>query len=329
MFKYIRNESGQTMVLVALMIFVLLGFGALAIDVGAMTYQRSNLQNAADSAALAGAILAPQNYEPSVVKQKMINEYAKNNFNKIQGDDLAEDDIIIDKNNKTVEIKIKQNVPKYFGGILSNQTKEMTVHAKAKYISHSEAEVLPFVNVNDLYTIGSDTTITVWEKDVDKSGYFESIEKNNQVETNYVNKHDPALQEDIYIKILDFEDGIRLTPGVDASIEDPLYAYVYKDITKNNKDRVVDIGRILYVFSLKNNVISSNKYFQDNTSKNEDVDFEDLVLLKVELRGFYENMNNEENARIVLKVLDAYDLSAGDIPAEGVITIKSESSLIE
>ena len=52
--KLYRNETGQTIVLVALMMVMLIGFGALTIDVGAMTFQKSNLQNAADSAALAG-----------------------------------------------------------------------------------------------------------------------------------------------------------------------------------------------------------------------------------------------------------------------------------
>ncbi|HBC32323.1 MAG TPA: hypothetical protein DC024_13910 [Clostridiales bacterium] len=56
MFKYIRNESGQAMVFVALFLVVLMGFAALAVDVGAMTVQRSKLQNAADAAALAGAL---------------------------------------------------------------------------------------------------------------------------------------------------------------------------------------------------------------------------------------------------------------------------------
>lgn len=51
----IRSDSGQTLVLVALMIIVLLGVAALAIDVGSLYGERRNMQNAADAAALAGA----------------------------------------------------------------------------------------------------------------------------------------------------------------------------------------------------------------------------------------------------------------------------------
>ena len=40
--KFLGNESGQSMILVALMLTVILGFGALAIDIGYMTIQKSS-----------------------------------------------------------------------------------------------------------------------------------------------------------------------------------------------------------------------------------------------------------------------------------------------
>ena len=50
-----RSEKGQVLVLVALAIIVLLGFAALAIDVGFMYSTRHELQRSADAGALAGA----------------------------------------------------------------------------------------------------------------------------------------------------------------------------------------------------------------------------------------------------------------------------------
>ena len=70
--KLYRNETGQTIVLVALMMVMLIGFGALTIDVGAMTFQKSNLQNAADSAALAGV----QNMTSVSDVKKAVIDYA-------------------------------------------------------------------------------------------------------------------------------------------------------------------------------------------------------------------------------------------------------------
>jgi len=50
-----RRDKGQVLVLVALAIFVLLGFAALGIDVGFMYNVRHELQRSADAGALAGA----------------------------------------------------------------------------------------------------------------------------------------------------------------------------------------------------------------------------------------------------------------------------------
>jgi hypothetical protein len=51
--KKLRNESGQTLVMVALSMAVLLGFTAFATDVGVMLHTKRAVQSAADSAAIA------------------------------------------------------------------------------------------------------------------------------------------------------------------------------------------------------------------------------------------------------------------------------------
>ena len=57
--KIRKNENGQVLVVVALMMVVLISFAALIIDVGAMYLTKTNMQNAADSAAIAGAQALP------------------------------------------------------------------------------------------------------------------------------------------------------------------------------------------------------------------------------------------------------------------------------
>src|SRR5215216_4656216 len=49
------SEEGYTLVIVAGLIFVFLGFAALTVDVGIASSARTSAQRAADSAALAGA----------------------------------------------------------------------------------------------------------------------------------------------------------------------------------------------------------------------------------------------------------------------------------
>jgi hypothetical protein len=51
----LRDESGQTLIFVGLSMSVILGFVAMATDVGTLLHDKRNLQIAADSAAIAGA----------------------------------------------------------------------------------------------------------------------------------------------------------------------------------------------------------------------------------------------------------------------------------
>ncbi len=55
MLRILKNKDGSVMILTAISLVALLGFAALAIDVGAMYTAKNQLQAAVDSAALAGA----------------------------------------------------------------------------------------------------------------------------------------------------------------------------------------------------------------------------------------------------------------------------------
>ena len=54
----LRDESGQTLIFVAMSMSVILGFVAMATDVGTLLHDKRSLQIAADSAAIAGAFEA-------------------------------------------------------------------------------------------------------------------------------------------------------------------------------------------------------------------------------------------------------------------------------
>jgi Flp pilus assembly protein TadG len=53
--QFLRNQSGATMVFVAICIFILVAFTALAVDLGHLFVAHNELQNAADAGALSGA----------------------------------------------------------------------------------------------------------------------------------------------------------------------------------------------------------------------------------------------------------------------------------
>jgi len=52
----LRDESGQALVVTALVVPIMVGCIALAVDMGVLYHEKRNLQIAADAAALAGAV---------------------------------------------------------------------------------------------------------------------------------------------------------------------------------------------------------------------------------------------------------------------------------
>jgi len=78
--KLFRNEEGQTLVLTALCGSALLGFIALALDVGVLFHTRREIQTAADAAALAGAADYLYNQSKSSARTAACNAAAANGF---------------------------------------------------------------------------------------------------------------------------------------------------------------------------------------------------------------------------------------------------------
>jgi len=62
--KKLGGESGQTLVMVALSMAVLLGFAAFATDIGVMLHEKRLVQSATDSAAIASALALSQGTDP-------------------------------------------------------------------------------------------------------------------------------------------------------------------------------------------------------------------------------------------------------------------------
>ncbi len=76
--RKLGNESGQTLVFVALGISLMLGFAALATDIGIMLREQNLAQHAADSAAIAGATRL--HYASSVVTAAALYDASLNGF---------------------------------------------------------------------------------------------------------------------------------------------------------------------------------------------------------------------------------------------------------
>ncbi len=89
-----RDERGATIILVAVTMVVVLGFGAIAVDAGAMYAEKSELQNGADAAAIAVAQTCAKSIAdlkcvaPSSLSQPLADANAKDGMTKVTSTDV-------------------------------------------------------------------------------------------------------------------------------------------------------------------------------------------------------------------------------------------------
>ena len=121
------KEGGYVLVTVAILLFVLVGFMALAIDTGVLLGARASSQRAADAAALAGAytfLVNPTSVQPGTAilhaKQTAIN-------NKVLGTSIADAQVdvqVVDvaPNPRRVTVTITRSEPTFLAKILNVDT---------------------------------------------------------------------------------------------------------------------------------------------------------------------------------------------------------------
>jgi hypothetical protein len=135
--KIMKFESGQMLILVALMMVGLLGMTALIIDVGGKNLTRTQLQSAADAAALAGARNLPDN--PTAARSAA-TAYAASNG--LSGDNVT---ITIAADNKSITVAISRTSPSLFAKILGPSNGTVGAHSMAQVgIAASVPWIVPF-----------------------------------------------------------------------------------------------------------------------------------------------------------------------------------------
>src|SRR5436309_9120092 len=132
------SQSGYVLVTVALMLAVLIGFTGLAVDLGTMLSARTQMQRAADAAALAGAfsfVFAPSDDEAASAKARQI---AMNNT--VLGAPIVDSEVFPvpvapDHPNRGAQMKvtIRRTLPTFFARILGFN--ELTVSSGAESIA--------------------------------------------------------------------------------------------------------------------------------------------------------------------------------------------------
>ncbi|MGL6016503.1 MAG: pilus assembly protein TadG-related protein, partial [Selenomonadaceae bacterium] len=123
---YATQQYGQTIVMFAIVVPVLLGMLGLAFDIGNIYYvQRGRLQNTADAAVLAGAYGLPDEKMAESIAQKYIELNPVNGTPKVSYQYSAD--------NSKMTITLQLNVTAYFMRIFGEgfENRDITVTATA------------------------------------------------------------------------------------------------------------------------------------------------------------------------------------------------------
>ena len=131
------KENGYTLVIIAAVLVVFLGFTALSVDVGVLSSARASAQRAADASALAGAFVfitrpdlteATTPKQSDVIKAQAIGTAATN---KMLGAPvtITVSDVTVDTANRRVTVNVNQNQPTLFARILGENS--ANIHATA------------------------------------------------------------------------------------------------------------------------------------------------------------------------------------------------------
>ena len=135
-----RRERGQMLVLFVLALAVLLGFTAMAVDVGLFLHQRRDLQNDADAAALAGAAYLP---DASLATQKA-QEWVAKNFD--DGDEVVKSIEVSSyrEPNDRITVTVEQEVSFVFGRALGLTSDAMGASATAGRVPVTTSCIAPW-----------------------------------------------------------------------------------------------------------------------------------------------------------------------------------------
>ena len=134
----LRNQRGSVLLLAAVALPALLGFGALAIDMGMLYKTKGELSAAADAAALAGAQELPKKPDQA---QAMAVDYAKKN-----GKATDQINVTLAADNRSIEVEIKRTVPLYLANVFAKSNSLVAEKSKAKVsVAASVPWIVPFV----------------------------------------------------------------------------------------------------------------------------------------------------------------------------------------
>ncbi len=130
-----KSEKGYTLIVVAGVLVIMLGFATLSIDVGMMYAAHTAAQRAADAAALAGAftfIESPYATQPIAVATTRATNTAIENTILGKPIQSAEVTVQVDYDNRIVTVNLSHIIPTFFAGVLGQKFVTVSVVGSAE-----------------------------------------------------------------------------------------------------------------------------------------------------------------------------------------------------
>jgi hypothetical protein len=144
-----NSDRGQTLALVTVFMFALLGMCALAVDVGSWYQQKRSAQSASDASALAGAAFLSVNWASA-------QSHASSEFttNKKSGDTATYTNTTTYVANDTIQVQVTRPAPSYFAHVFGKGTITVKTTAKATMMM-SGGGPMPWGVMNLAYVPGN------------------------------------------------------------------------------------------------------------------------------------------------------------------------------
>lgn len=155
--KLKNDQSGAVLVITAAALVVMVGMMAMVIDIGALTLEKSRLQNACDAAALAAAWELPDTFSARQKAQDYLN---------MNGVDMTETTISFNTENTKITVEAVRSVNFKFAPVLGKNDGLARARATAAYGSISGMTgVVPFGIPDQEMTFGVEYQLKAGSKD--------------------------------------------------------------------------------------------------------------------------------------------------------------------
>ncbi len=171
-----KNERGVALVMMALMVFLILGVSAMVVDYGMIKAAKAEAQRAMDAAALAGAsafLIPDPETDYTAIATERAHEFAHKHSVQTVPITAGEDSVTVDVAAKTVKVDwYRSNLPLWFANIFGTSTMGLRATATARAAESGVSECLKPVALPDIWQNNNNTTLGQGNKPVpeDRNG---------------------------------------------------------------------------------------------------------------------------------------------------------------